>query len=99
MNLVKIQKKTGSEIEAGYDSEERYPWGTSLDFEDDLVDELGLGQLAAGDEVMIKAKAFVKSKSQHDTTENSDKTLCIQLTEIAVHREMGDPVDQLYGKK
>ncbi len=94
--LVKVKKKS-------YDGcmtsgEPEYPYGLSLSIDDAMIEELGIGQLAAGDEVMVVAKAFVRSKSEHQDTEDSEKTISIQLTEMSVNRnsDNDDMADRLY---
>lgn len=76
---------------------DHYPYGTSLRFDKDMIEELGIDSLAVGDVVEIRAFAFVDSKSEHSNTEYSDKTVGLQLTSIKVKREEGDRAEQLYG--
>lgn len=103
-NMVDIEKKSHDElVECSHGpNDKHYPWGTNLRFEDDLVDELGIAALAAGDTVEIRAVAFVESKSEHksDTTESgehSEKSISLQLTQVRVSRESADHATQLYG--
>ena len=74
-----------------------YPWGTSLSFDDGLIEELGAENLAVGDIVEVRGFAFVERKSEHSDTDSSSKSISLQLTTIKVKRETDDRAVQLYG--
>lgn len=79
-----------------------YPYGTSIELSDEMVEALGLGEMKAGDQVGVIAKAFIKSKSEHSSErvgEEDDKSsnVCIQFTDIEVAKEMSDAAESLYG--
>lgn len=76
---------------------EHYPWGTSLSFDDEMLEELGAENLAVGDIVEIRAFAFVDHKSEHSSTDHSSKSISLQLTTVKLQRETGDRAEQLYG--
>lgn len=96
---VKIKRESqGANSICCFDGE-HYPYGTSLRFEDELIRELGAESLAVGDIVEVRGFAFVDSKSEHSNTENSEKTICLQLTTVKLRREEGDRAEQLYGPK
>jgi len=76
---------------------DHYPWGTSLRFESEMIEELGAENLAVGDVVEVRGFAFVDSKSEHSNTENSEKTVSIQMTSVKLRRETEDRAVQLYG--
>lgn len=78
---------------------EHYPYGTSLSFDDDMIEELGIENLAVGDIVEIRGFAFVERKSEHSSTDHTSKSIGVQLTTIKLQRETGDRVEQLYGPK
>ena len=78
---------------------EHYPYGTSLSFDNDLIEELGIENLAIGDIVEVRGFAFVERKSEYSTADHSDKSIGIQLTTIKLQRETGDRIEQLYGPK
>lgn len=96
-DYVKIKKETSDEQAIASDGN-YYPYGTSLSFQDDMVDELGVGDLAIGDVVEIRAYAFVESKSEHASKEHSSKSVSLQITSIKISREDDDRVKQLYGE-
>ena len=95
---VKIKKESSSSDGLVCCSDgDHYPYGTGISLEDDLVDELGAGNLAVGDVVEIRGYAFVDSKSEHSNKESSSKSVRLQLTSLKVNRETDDAVAQLYG--
>lgn len=76
---------------------DHYPWGTSLRFEGEMIEELGMGSLAVGDVVEVRGFAFVDSTSERSDTEGTDKSLSLQLTSMKMKRETEDRAVQLYG--
>lgn len=94
---VKIKKDSSSMGVTCCSDENHYPYGTSLSFDDDLVDELNAGGLAVGDVVEVRGYAFVDSKSEHSSKEHSSKSIRLQMTSMKVSRETDDAVKTLYG--
>ena len=94
---VKIKKESSSHDSVVGSDGSHYPWGTSLRFEKDMIDELDIGSLAVGDVVEVVAFAFVDSKSEHSSVDHSDVSLSLQLTTIKVKRDSSDRAEQLYG--
>lgn len=94
---VKIKKDSSSMGVTCCSDENHYPYGTSLSFDDDLVDDLGMDNLAVGDVVEIRGYAFVDSKSEYSNKESSNKSIRLQMTSMKVSRETDDAVTQLYG--
>ena len=94
---VKIKKESSSKGVTCCSDGDYYPYGTSINLEDDLVDELNAGNLAVGDVVEIRGYAFVDSKSEYSNKESSNKSARLQLTSLKVDRESDDAVIQLYG--
>lgn len=95
---IKIKKESfDSDGMVGRSDGSHYPFGTSLRFEDDLVEELGVENLTVGDIVEVRGFAFVDSMSEHTNTDGSEKSLSLQLTTIKVSREDSDRAEQLYG--
>ena len=82
-------------------SESHYPYGTSLSFEGDMVDQLGLSECQIGDEVMVYAKAKIISRSEREDENESDRRVEVQLTSIDISKS-GDEKsrdDVLYGEE
>jgi len=95
---VKI-KKQSNDFEGSIccSDDAHYPYGTSLSFDNDMIDELGMGSLAVGDVVEVRGFAFVDRKNEHSNTEGSEKNINLQLTTVQIRRETDDRVKQLYG--
>lgn len=88
--MVEIEKKRYGEALCSPESE--YPYGTQLDFEGDLIDQLGLGGMEVGQIVHLVAVATVKSKSEHSNEEGSNRQMCLQITHLsAVGKDMKKP--------
>lgn len=97
---VKIKKESSSSPGLNCCSDgEYYPYGTSLNLEDDVIDELGIGALTVGDVVEVRGYAFVDSKSEHSDKEHTSKSIRLQMTSIKVNRETDDRIKQLYGEQ
>jgi hypothetical protein len=95
---VKIKKDSSSMGVTCCSDGDHYPYGTSLNFDDDLVDDLDIGGLAVGDVVEVRGYAFVDGKSEHSNKEHSSKSVRLQMTSIKVNRETDDVVKQMYGE-
>ena len=96
-DFVSIKKETSGNDSLCCSNEAYYPYGTQLNFEDDLIEELGAGALAVGDVVEVRGFAVVRSRSEREDEDGSDKNLSIQFTEIKIKREADDKAKQLYG--
>lgn len=95
---VKIEKKSHGSMLSPTD--EYYPYGTSLNFEDDMVDSLGLSGVKVGDMVEVKGYAKVESVSERSDEEGSSKNVGLQLTSVSVSTgEKKSAVDQMYGSE
>lgn len=74
------------ETDVAYKPDE-YPWGLRISLEDDLVSKLKASEFKAGDEVLVYAKATVKSKNSHEDDDEGGKvetSLSLQITEMAL---------------
>ena len=94
---VKIKKESSSMGVTHCSNGDYYPYGTSINLEDNLVDELNAGNLAIGDVVEVTGYAFVDSKSEHSDKQGSNKSVRLQMTSMKIEREADDRVKQLYG--
>jgi hypothetical protein len=94
---VKISKESNSDNSVRSFDGDDYPFGTSLHFEDELVDELGIEGLAVGDVVEVRGFAFVDRKSEHSSKDRQTKSVSLQMTSIKLRRETDDRAVQLYG--
>lgn len=96
-DMVKIEKESSSMGVTCCSDENHYPYGTSISFDDELVDELGIESLAVGDVVEVRGFAFVDSKSEHSSKDHSSKDIRLQMTQVKITRETDDVVVKLYG--
>lgn len=102
--MVKIPKKTDTDMcVACPEGETHYPYGTELTFRDDLVDLLGIGNLEVDQVVVITAVAVVSRRDERSSKTSggdavNEKTIDLQLTEVAVKGAEASPLDILYGK-
>jgi len=96
--MVKIEKVKPEETSPS-EYKGDYPYGTRLEFEGDMVEELELNKLSAGDVVSIKGTAIVKRKTEKQDTdgdeEDVEKEVVLQLTSVAVAKN-NTAVDTLY---
>lgn len=100
--MAKIEPKTWEEMypdkPSSGEAEKQYPYGTSLELSDELAKAVGAADMAVGEEVVIKAKAFVKRKSINEDKDNSRVDICFQMTEVDVEAAEPDRVKELYGE-
>jgi hypothetical protein len=93
---IKKESESGRGLSTASDGS-YYPYGTSLNFDDDIIDELGIGALGIGDVVEVRGFAFVDRKSEHSSKDHSSKNISLQFTSIKIDRETDDRAVQLYG--
>lgn len=88
MALVNMKSKPEREEAVGeIDRDEpRYPWGLCLSLGKDELEKLGITALPkVGGEMMITAKATVKSTSAYETQgEGTDMRLELQITDMEI---------------
>jgi len=94
---VKIKKEASSMGVTCCSDENYYPYGTALSFDDELVEELGVGNLARGDVVEVRGYAFVNSISSRDDEDGSHKSIRLQMTSMKIARETDDVAKRIYG--
>lgn len=95
--MTKLEKTRDNGIDCSVGSEAHYPWGTALNIENELVEDLGAEGLAAGDLVEIRAFAKVESKNEHQSEDGTQRSLRLQLTAMEIRRESSDRAETLYG--
>lgn len=108
MNLISMActpKEEASEKETllGYEepSEPKYPYGLQLSLDEESLQKLGLeGLLQVGSVVTIVAKAKVVGASEHETQEETERSVSIQITDMApITAQSASMADRLYGGK
>jgi hypothetical protein len=96
---IKIKKESDSTMLSCCSDGDHYPYGTSLGFDDEMVDDLGLSALAVGDMVEVRGYAFVDNKSENSNKEGSSKSIRLQLTSVEIKRKSDeDVISKLYGE-
>lgn len=98
INLKRSVKEIKKEKTVGIDSGgyiEKYPWGTRLRFNEDLIDKVkSLQTIASGTEIIINAKAFICEVSTNETAPYPGKkgkknvNVEIQITDIDIKDNM-----------
>jgi hypothetical protein len=99
VNLISMKKAKESEEPSAPQTgaDEEYPYGLSLSLETDQIKALSAEGLSVGDEVMITAKAVVKSRSESEYEKGEDyKTLSLQVTDMMIGGDEDDKSDILY---
>ena len=94
---VKIQKEASHDNAVCCSNGDYYPYGTSLNLENELIEQLGVESLAVGDVVEVHGFAFVERKSECSDKDGSERSLGLQLTSIKLRRENDDHAQVLYG--
>ena len=95
-DFVTIKKESSSDG-AVPSSESHYPYGTSLDLQGDMIDELGVSGLTVGDVVEVHGFAVVERKSEHEDGDGVDRSMSIQLTQLKLSGDTPDAAEELYG--
>lgn len=100
LKSMKLSKKDQKEIEAVEYEPPEYPYGLSIHLDNESVKKVGASSLKVGDEVMIVAKATVKSMSSHESEKRAkDTSVDLQITEMAVDAEKStaDKAAKMFG--
>ena len=79
-----------------------YPWGSRLNFTNEMVTQLGLDKIDIGTKVMITAEAVITSKTINEGVDDNHnyKDVSIQLTAVMINpdRSNEDRVSKMYGE-
>lgn len=94
-------KKTEEMPEAYEDMDEpAYPYGLCITLDAEQLNKLGITALPeVGGQMMIKAKAYVKSTSAYETQGGQDMSMKLQITDIdlsGIERDK-DAAEGMYG--
>jgi len=77
----------------------KYPWGTSLEFDDETLEKLGITQLPdIGEEVAITAVAKVTRISASEDQDGARRCLGLQITllDVNIPSQVLTPANKLY---
>jgi len=91
LKITKKQDEENAEVAQPVGSmDNRYPWGTRIQLEQDSLDKLGIVKLpAVGDKLMIEAKVEVISVRQSE----DGKSVELQITDMDLEND-GDEVTE-----
>jgi len=105
MSLVSM--KMSAEESKEYNTMEmdapQYPYGLSIDLDDDALEKLGITALPkVGGEMMITAKCVVKSVSSNQMQGgDAESRVCLQITDMDIgqtdNAQNNDRASKLYG--
>lgn len=104
MAAVEIKQKQEDSPAMCCGGEPYWPWGTSLEFEDELLDGLQIfDSVEIEDEVQIIATAKVVRKSERSSSDtqgtDESRSISFQLTTVEVSKKQAAPatlVDKMY---
>lgn len=101
MKMSKKEAKEESGCTPAPDDGPRYPYGLSINLENDALDKLGIGDgVNVGDVVQITANATVQSKSGYQTmVGDPQNSLSLQITDMEVTGGSSKATKTLYDKK
>lgn len=103
MKLVNLKTGTDSYQDESGETKTRddYPWGLCINLDNDTLKKLGATPQPVGTEVMITAKATIKSMSTREDGEGVRHDASLQITDMAIAPATGDPdksaAETLYG--
>lgn len=104
MAMVNMKSKIESpEVESEYEDgdEPRYPYGLCLHLGNDELEKLKISEVPdVGTEVMIMAKAYVKSTSAYDTQrDGKSRSAELQITDMELAPAKKDAAQVMYGEE
>jgi len=103
MELVNLKKGTDSYQDENGETKTRddYPWGLSINLDNETLKKLGYPPQPVGTEVMINAKATIKSMSSREDDNGVRYDASLQITDMAISPASGEQTktaaETLYG--
>lgn len=103
MDLVNLKSGTDTYQDESGKTQTRddYPWGLSINLDNETLKKLGATPQAVGTEVMITARAIIKSTSSRETEEGTRHDASLQITDMAMApaqaEQQKSAADTLYG--
>ncbi|RZN40399.1 hypothetical protein FEK48_13170 [Escherichia sp. E2593] len=105
MELVNLKTGTDSYQDEDGKTQTRddYPWGLCIELNNDTLTKLKATPQSAGTEVMITAKAIIRSTSTRESEEGMQHSASLQITDMAIAPASGEApksaADTLYGSE
>jgi len=86
MELVNLKSGTDTYQDESGKTQTRddYPWGLSINLDNETLKKLGATPQEVGTEVMITARAIIKSTSSRESEEGTRHDACLQITDMAM---------------
>lgn len=92
MELVNL--KTGTDTYQDEDGKTQtrddYPWGLCIELNNETLTKLKATPQSAGTEVMITAKAIIRSTSTRETEDGMQHNASLQITDMALSSVSGE---------
>lgn len=89
---AKAETVEAQEIEAP-----KYPWGLSLNLDEETLAKLGLDKIDVGTIVSLAGKAKVTGYSEREYEGGAHKCLDLQITDLGLDKPAKSVADTLYG--
>jgi hypothetical protein len=99
MRLSRAEVKARSEPTSIIGSEPEYPWGLSLQIDNDTFDKLDIAVPEVGQTLHLEAKVQVQSVSINRTVDGTVRDMRLQITAMELTPEKPPIEDRLYDKK
>lgn len=92
MELVNLKTGTDSYQDETGETKTRddYPWGLCINLDNETLKKLGATPQPVGTEVMISAKAIIKSMSTREDGEGVRHDASLQITDMAISPVSGE---------
>lgn len=103
MEMVNLKTGTDSYQDESGETKTRddYPWGLCINLDNETLKKLGASPQPVGTEVMITAKAIVKSMSTREDGEGVRHDASLQITDMGIAPASGEQTktaaETLYG--
>lgn len=82
MDMINIDMVSDEDEGTLLSDRKRYPWGTSLDIRDEMLEQLNISSLNVGDEVQLHGVVKVVSKSDRSDEDESSKSMTLQFVKL-----------------
>lgn len=92
MELVNLKTGTDSYQDESGETKTRddYPWGLCIELNNETLSKLKATPQSAGTEVMITAKAIIRSTSTRETEDGMQHNASLQITDMALSPVSGE---------
>lgn len=100
ISMEMSQEEAQEQAKPADDDLPKYPWGLSLNLDEEAMQKLGIRDLKVGAEVTILARATCTSASSYQTQGGEAESNCgLQITDMEIGDVPTDAAKTLYGGK